>query len=232
MKNLSEYLREIVYGGTDGIVTTFSVVAGFTGANQSDNEALALSALVVVLFGLANLFADGVSMGLGNFLSIRAEKDVYQKQLRLKNVEIKSNREQKLQKTKSILQEKGFQETVAMHLAEEYSKNEDYWSRWLLEHEEELPNADNTNSVFTALSTFVSFLLFGSIPLLPFIFEIPAEYTFLASAFGALAALILLGVVKGRVIGTGMPRAVLEIVLIGSCAASVAYFVGSLFQGV
>src|SRR3990172_8446076 len=70
----SIYLKEIVYGGTDGIITTFAVVAGFSGA-QIDGGYLPL--VSVILFGLANLAADGVSMSLGNFLSIRSDKDLY-----------------------------------------------------------------------------------------------------------------------------------------------------------
>src|SRR3989338_2105820 len=72
----SQYLREIVYGGNDGIVTTFAVVAGFAGA-QRDPATSAVPVVSVLLFGLANLFADGLSMSLGSFLSIRADQDVY-----------------------------------------------------------------------------------------------------------------------------------------------------------
>jgi vacuolar iron transporter family protein len=75
----STYLKEIVYGGNDGIVTTFAVVAGFAGA-QSDTNVATYSFLTVLLFGIANLFADGASMGLGNFLSLRSEQDLYKKE--------------------------------------------------------------------------------------------------------------------------------------------------------
>jgi VIT1/CCC1 family predicted Fe2+/Mn2+ transporter len=72
---VQEYLKQIVYGGTDGIVTTFAIVAGFAGA-QAEGVA-EVGAIAVLLFGLANLFADGVSMGLGEFLSLRAQHDLY-----------------------------------------------------------------------------------------------------------------------------------------------------------
>ena len=77
MSLFSGSIKEIVYGGNDGIVTTFAVIAGFTGAYSSTNTTLNLSMLSVLLFGLANLFADGAAMGLGSFLSLRAEKSVY-----------------------------------------------------------------------------------------------------------------------------------------------------------
>ncbi|WP_366942774.1 VIT1/CCC1 transporter family protein [uncultured Paracoccus sp.] len=60
---LREFLGQIVYGGNDGIVTTFAIVAGFAGA-RADGTA-SVGAIAVLLFGLANLFADAVAMGLG-----------------------------------------------------------------------------------------------------------------------------------------------------------------------
>ena len=60
------YLRDFVYGANDGIITTFAVVAGVAGGN--------LTASVVLIVGAANLAADGVSMGVGNMLAIRAHE--------------------------------------------------------------------------------------------------------------------------------------------------------------
>ena len=60
------YLKDLVYGGIDGTITTFAVVAGVVGAD--------LSAGIVVILGLANLIADGFSMAVSNFLGTRAEQ--------------------------------------------------------------------------------------------------------------------------------------------------------------
>ena len=60
------YIRDLIYGANDGIITTFAVVAGVTGG--------ALSSRAVVIIGVANLFADGLSMGVGNYLSIRSNE--------------------------------------------------------------------------------------------------------------------------------------------------------------
>lgn len=60
------YLRDLVYGGIDGVITTFAVVAGVRGGEFAAGVALAI--------GAANLFADGLSMAVGNFLSIRSNE--------------------------------------------------------------------------------------------------------------------------------------------------------------
>jgi VIT1/CCC1 family predicted Fe2+/Mn2+ transporter len=70
-KNLEEYLSQFVYGGIDGTVTTFAVVAGATGAR--------LSTGIVIILGFANLIADGFSMGVGSYLSSKSEIDLQRK---------------------------------------------------------------------------------------------------------------------------------------------------------
>ena len=72
---LATYIEECIYGGNDGIVTTFAVVAGFSGASLGDHT-LNISIISVLLFGLANLIADGAAMGLGNYLSIKTSSNV------------------------------------------------------------------------------------------------------------------------------------------------------------
>lgn len=67
-KHLEDYLREFVYGGIDGAVTTFAVVAGATGAG--------FSVKVILVLGFANLIADGFSMGVGSYLSTKSEQEL------------------------------------------------------------------------------------------------------------------------------------------------------------
>lgn len=60
------YIRDIVYGANDGLITTFAVVAGVVGGG--------LSARTMLIIGAANLVADGLSMGVGNYLSIKSHE--------------------------------------------------------------------------------------------------------------------------------------------------------------
>lgn len=67
-KYIEEYLGAFVYGGIDGVVTTFAVVAGAKGAGFGNS--------VVIVMGLANLIADGVSMSVGSYLSSKSTQQV------------------------------------------------------------------------------------------------------------------------------------------------------------
>lgn len=230
---LTEYFTEVIYGGIDGIITTFAVVAGFSGAALSSGHAMQLTFMVVLLFGLANLFADAASMGLGNFLSVRSEKDLYNMTREKEEGLIKSDPESESQLTTSILVEKGFSETDAITLSNIYQKNHEYWVDFIMNHKLEISDPRGTNPALTGTATFLSFLIFGAIPLLPFIFmesEI-ADLAFYFSLAGTFMALIALGVLKWRVVGVSLYSALLEVILVGGVAASIAYYVGTFFAG-
>ena len=228
----ADYFKEIIYGGIDGIVTTFAVVAGFTGATVASDITVQVSFLVVLLFGLANLFADAASMGLGNFLSVRSEKDLYHAK-RVQEIEqVRTQPDAEVASTIAILQDKGFQDTDAVTIANLYRTNEEYWVDFMMQHERELSDPRGENEVFTGLATFGSFLLFGSIPLLPFMFQAEgsAFTAFVLSSLGTALALIALGLLKWRVIGTRLLPSLAEVVLVGMTAAVLAYIVGTFFK--
>ena len=228
---LADYFKEIIYGGIDGIVTTFAVVAGFAGAALSSDTTTQISFLIVLLFGLANLFADAASMGLGNFLSVRSEQDQYEVARKKESLLVQANPHDEMEETISIMVAKGFTETDARSLAAIYSTNHEYWVDFMMQHELEMADPRGENPVFTGLATFGSFLLFGSIPLLPFMLDSAgdAREAFLYSVLGTFLALIALGLLKWRVIGANLSKSLIEVTLVGSVAAGIAYFVGTFF---
>lgn len=227
----SEYFKEVIYGGIDGVVTTFAVVAGFAGAAISNNETTQLSFAIVLLFGLANLFADAASMGLGNFLSVRSEKGLYEAVRKKEMVKLNNDTTSEVQVTVNLLKERGFNEEHAQTLAAIYSMNQEYWMDFLLQNREEMSDPRGENEVFTGLATFISFMIFGAIPLLPFMLQESGDpaTAFLYSSVGTFIGLITLGLLKWRVIGDKLVSSLTEVVLVGGTAAVLAYFVGTLF---
>lgn len=227
MTPLTVYLKEIVYGGNDGIVTTFAVVAGFAGAQT--NIATHLPILTVLLFGFANLFADGVSMALGNFLSIRSEQDVYGTEKKKELHEIVHNPEMERQESVMILEKKGFTLKQAEDLIAIYRTNSAYWVDFMMNQELELSNPEGDNPFFMSLVTFFSFISFGFIPLIPYVF-FRGLALFTMSICTTATALFLLGALRWKVGKQGFFRSVGETLLLGGAAAFVAYFVGTLFK--
>ncbi|GIW63249.1 MAG: membrane protein [Patescibacteria group bacterium] len=224
----ADYLKEIVYGGVDGIITTFAVVSGFAGASNSNPTHLGVFTLL--LFGFANLFADGLSMGVGNFLSVRSEQEIYKKRKLEERSEISKNFEMELSETIGILKQKGFTTEDAEKIAKSYAKNPEFWTEFKVREELELPNVEKEKPFLTALATIISFITFGLIPLLPYVLIQRVEGTFLISVASTIFALFLLGVLRWIITKRNFFLSVFEIVSLGGIAAITAYLVGMLFR--
>ncbi len=224
----STYLKEIVYGGNDGIVTTFAVVAGFAGA-QKDPAMSAIPVVSVLLFGLANLFADGLSMALGSFLSLHADQDVYKSEKSREHHEIIHDPENEFEETIEILKRKQFSQKDAVMLASIYRRNPSYWTEFMMKDELEMQNPEQEKPHFVALSTFCSFIAFGFIPLIPFILRYEST-AFTISIWFTAFALLLLGFLRATVSGRKPWHTILETLVVGGVSASAAYLVGTFFR--
>ena len=86
-------IEDFVYGATDGAVTTFAVVAGVVGA--------ALSPSIILILGFANLFADGFSMAIGNYLVSKSQNEYMEKERRREEWEIDNLVEQEKQEIRA-----------------------------------------------------------------------------------------------------------------------------------
>jgi VIT1/CCC1 family predicted Fe2+/Mn2+ transporter len=110
-------LAEFVYGGIDGSITTFVVVAGAVGAGL-DNS-------IIIILGFANLFADGFSMSIGAYMSPKSEKQHFQKQKAIEYWEVDNMPEVEREEIKEIYREKGFEEPLLTQVAEVITKDKD-----------------------------------------------------------------------------------------------------------
>ncbi|MGB0498613.1 MAG: VIT1/CCC1 transporter family protein [Rubricella sp.] len=221
---LQSLLRQIVYGGNDGIVTTFAVVAGFAGAQA--HGALELAGVAVLLFGLANLLADATSMGLGEFLSARAQRTVFERTRRAEEARLSNNGHELV----DVLRAQGLSPADAAHLGGHLREHPRIATDLMMRYRVGLADPTDETPALNASATFLSFILFGLIPLLPYFLLPPEPGTFRLSILGAFLALALLGALRARVSGEGYTRAIAETLLIGGVCAAVAFGVGLMFR--
>ncbi len=224
-----EFLREIVYGGNDGIVTTFAVVSGFAGASATGTAEV--GAIAVILFGLANLFADATSMGLGAYLSSRSQADVYHAARAKEMHEIRHSPRQERAEVFEILRAKGVPDADIGAFADLYGRHPELLADFMMTHEIGMPDPRDGSPALEALATFLSFLFFGAIPLVPYFLREPTEATFHLSVAATFGALVLLGLLRWKVTTRTALRAIGETVAIGGTCAVVAYTVGVLVGG-
>jgi VIT1/CCC1 family predicted Fe2+/Mn2+ transporter len=229
LNRTQEFLKQIVYGGNDGIVTTFAIVAGFAGA-QAEGVAQ-IGGVAVLIFGLANLFADAVSMGLGEFLSARSQHDLYRARRQSELREIFENPEQERMELFEILRQRGLPAGEADTAATILSRHPDIMADLMMTYEFGMQDPDEENPALNGLFTFSSFVFFGAIPLVPYFLFEATERTFFLSVTTTAMALVMLGLLRWNATGERILRCVGETVAVGTTCALVAFAVGWIVGG-
>ncbi|MGC9369813.1 MAG: VIT1/CCC1 transporter family protein [Paracoccaceae bacterium] len=226
---VQEFLKQIVYGGNDGIVTTFAIVAGFAGARAEG--AAEIGALAVLVFGLANLFADGVSMGLGEFLSLRSQHDLYRMRhgdtLRAIARDTPSARDRLAQ----LFRKRGLSSSDAQAASAILSRHPQLMAEMMMTYAHGLTNPSDQRPAANGLVTFCAFLAFGAIPLVPYFLWPATPGTFALSLGATFSALLMLGVLRWNATGDAPARSIFETILVGGVCAAVAFVVGMLVGG-
>lgn len=223
----SQYLGEMVYGGLDGIITTFAVVSGVAGAELGTN--------VILILGLANLLADGFSMGTGAFLSSKSEQEYYDREWQREAWEVEHFPDGERAELAEIYRKQGYSTEDAQQLANIKSRDPERWIKSMMVDELGL-QAEERQPLVIGLATFVSFVVAGSLPLLIYLlgllFPIPSAVSFPIAL--ALSGLALFGLGAAKVLVTKLNpiRSGLEMLIVGGLAASVAYAVGALLKGI
>lgn len=219
------YLRDFVYGGIDGAVTTFAVVAGVAGA--------ALDARIVVILGLANLLADGFSMAASNFLGTRADRQLYEKAQREERREIEHEPEGEREEIRQIFARQGFEGDVLEKVVEVITNDKDLWVRTMVREEHGLTD-DGPNPLKAAWVTLAAFVAVGAIPLVPYLAGefIDVPRVFLWSAIATGVAFAIVGWMKGVAVKLSPWRGAMETLAVGGLAAALAYGVGVLLRGI
>ncbi|MGR3636241.1 MAG: VIT1/CCC1 transporter family protein [Shimia sp.] len=212
-------LRDIVYGGIDGSVTTFAIVAGVAGAG--------LSPFIIVALGIANVLADGFSMAAGNFLGTKAELDDAKRLREVERHHLETFPEGERLEIREILRLKGMDGEVLEAATDAIAANEEAAVQLMLEGEYGLAGVD-PHPQRAAMATFVAFLVAGMVPLLPFIFGVPDAFRWSAIMTGV--TFFAIGTMKAKWSLEPWWKSGLETLAIGGVAAGIAYGVGSLFN--
>lgn len=220
-----EYLGEFVYGGIDGAVTTFAVVSGAVGAGLSNK--------VIIILGFANLLADGFAMSVGAFLSTKSVKDNYNKHRQIEYWEVDNLPEKEREEVIDIYRDKGFEGELLEQVVDVITADKDRWVDVMMK--DELMMYEETKSPFMmGAVTYASFIMIGLIPLIIYVWDylgtFPGDLFIWTSIFTSFA-FIFIGFLKSYVTQTSKLKGIIETLVLGIIAATVAYFVGDLLEG-
>jgi len=221
-----KYLKSVVYGGLDGIITTFAVVAGVAGADLGPG--------IVLILGFANLIADGLSMSIGDFLSSKSEAEYEAAEREREAWEVDNFPEGEKRELREIYVAKGMDPADAAAAVELVSRDRDAWVDIMMVEELGILPAD-ASPLGNALATFLSFAAFGFLPLLAYVAAriVPsaAPYQFPLAIALTGCTLFALGAFKTRLTGKSWLVSGLETLVVGGLAAAAAYGIGVLLGG-
>ena len=223
-KDKYNWVSDFVYGGIDGAVTTFAVVAGVEGAS--------LSTSIILILGFANLFADGFSMAVGKYSSDKAEIEEFERIKQIEYRHLKEKPEHERDEVREIMEKYGFKGKDLKRAVEVITSDEDAWVDLMMRNEFNM-TLENIRPFYGGLATFVSFIFIGFIPLMSYVFKdlIGFVDVFLLTCILTSVALFTVGAVKSRFTVRNWVLCGLETALIGGFAAFIAYFIGVMLQG-
>lgn len=213
-----------MFGGVDGVITTFSTIASVAGSS------LPVSAILVL--GFANLIADGIAMGTGDYMSSRAELLSQLDDLKATEARFDKDPDTMRAKVEASLVDKGFSKGDAGELVGVLSSpaHKDFFVRYVMgEHEDkELPGDDMWGPAKEGMVTFLSFLAFGSIPMWVYVFTALGKYkdsrgTLGISSAATVFSLMALGWLQGFITKQNKLRASFFMTINGSLACAAAY---------
>mmetsp|Transcript_9572 Transcript_9572/g.14844 ORF Transcript_9572/g.14844 Transcript_9572/m.14844 type:complete len:291 (+) Transcript_9572:150-1022(+) len=225
-------LKPVIFGGLDGILTSFAIVAGAAGGD--------LPTGVVLILGFSNIFADALSMGVGEFLSSKAESEWILNERKREQWEFQNYPEGELQEMIELWVKKGMSQKDAESVVTTMAKYDEFFIDIMMTEELglQVPEEDHLQESFKeGVVMFCSFATFGALPLLgyaviPSLFpELGEEILFACACVVTGIVLFIMGSVKSLFSTTVWYACGLETLLLGGACATVAYTLGQLIDG-
>jgi VIT1/CCC1 family predicted Fe2+/Mn2+ transporter len=214
-------LRAAIFGVNDGLVSNLSLIMGVTGASVSNR--------VVLVAGVAGLLAGAFSMGGGEYVSMRVQRELFERLLHIEAHELATEPDEEQQELREIYEQRGFPPDLAQRVTEVVMADPKVALQTHAREELGLDPEELGSPWGAAISSFVMFGLGASVPLLPFVFGSGT-----AAVLSAIAAsgimLFTVGAAMSLLTGRSAWFSGARMLLIGWALAAVTYGVGTLLH--
>ena len=216
--HLGDYLRDVIFGLNDGLVSNFSLIAGVSGAALSSRH-------VVILAGVAGIIAGSSSMAAGAYLSNKSQREVVAEEVRREAEEIDYAPEEERDELRRIYRLKGFSDEEVEILVRRITADRQRWLETLVTEELGLGLEAGPPPLADAAFTGVGFGVAATVPLLPFLVA-GGTGALVAAALLSALCLFAVGATKTLVTRRSPLRSGLEMVAVGVVAAAITNLVG------
>jgi VIT1/CCC1 family predicted Fe2+/Mn2+ transporter len=222
-RSKSGALRAAIFGMNDGLVSNLSLIFGVAGSGVAAD-----AADVVVIAGFAGLLAGAFSMGAGEYISMKVQREVFEQLIHKEAHEIATQPEEELRELAEIYERKGISQETAARIAAEVMEDPEVALETHAREELGIDIKEGLGSPWAAAgSSFVMFSIGAAVPLLPFLFT-SGETAIVESASLSAVTLFAVGGAMTILTGRGVLLSGARMLGIGAVAAAITYGVGSL----
>jgi len=216
-------LRAAVFGVSDGLLSNASLILGIAGANVNAN--------FVLLAGIAGLLAGASSMGAGEYVSVRSQRDMLEYQLALEKSELELYPEEEMQELALIYQARGLSPEDADNMAKLLIKNPDKALDTLAREELGINPTELGSPWGAAISSFSAFAIGALLPLLPYLFSRSGNHLIFSIAITGLS-LFIVGSILSLFTQRNIIWSGLRMLFIGAGVGCLTYFIGKIIHPV
>jgi len=213
----NEIVRDVIIGFADGLTVPFALTAGLSSVGSLN---------LVILGGLAELFAGAISMGLGAFLAATTELKHYQVEEARELREVDACPQAEEREIYEIMEEYGLDHERVRPIVEGLMANKDMWVKFMMDFELRLEKPKTSRAWISALSMGLSYFLGGLVPMIPYFAFHNINHALFTSIGVTVIILLVFGYVKAIVTGCTKYDAVLsslQTLLVGVLAAGTSY---------
>jgi VIT1/CCC1 family predicted Fe2+/Mn2+ transporter len=210
------WLRPAVFGAMDGLISNFSLISGFAGAQASRH--------LVILSGLGGLVAGAFSMAVGEYVSVASQGDLARAEIEVERYELRHNAAAEQAELAELYISRGVDRALALEVSKQLSRDPDQALEIHSREELGVSAGDLPSPYVAAGSSFVSFSIGAALPVLPFAFGASVLWP---AAIVAGLALLLAGTIVARITGRPWWYGGLRQLVLGAVAAGVTFAVGA-----
>lgn len=215
------YVRDLILGFNDGLVSVYAIVAGVAGAGLATRE--------IAIAGTAATVAGALSMGLGEYVSTKSQTEYYTAEAQREREHIRKYPKLEREELLEMLEKKDYPPQLVAPIADHIIASEDRFVDFMM-REEFGVGQESERSPFVAMGlVMLAFFVGAGLPLVPFFLGVgPLAGLGIATAL-SLAGLFTAGAVKNATSGLAWWKGGAEMLLLGAVAAAITYGVGTLF---
>jgi VIT1/CCC1 family predicted Fe2+/Mn2+ transporter len=208
-------IRDATLGANDGLVSVLTIIAGAAGA---------ATGRTILLAGIAALVGGSISMGIGAFVSAKAYRAYFLKELQREAREMRELPDVEREEIREIYRSRGFSGDLLERVVDTITSNPTVWLRVMMQEELGLSQGFG-QPLGAALTVAIAFLLGGAVPVLPFVFGSGAGLLAVSFVLTAIALLIA-GAIRTKFTGEDPWRAGGELILMAAVGVGVAFAIG------